>query len=325
MGATHLPAEAWPSFWDQPVARAWGRTPRELLCILLGLGLAALEALSGNLNHGANALFIVGGTGSGKDVDRALDALRAARGAIVRVGVGGGRYQVGELAGGALAPLADADAETGPTHPVLRLIDERDQVAERAHSLGVISNSAPTRVEWDAYVAACRNGGLPAPRVGDVNAVRAALDRVFRVGEQVGFGTFANNPRGGRSPPPRERGRSPPREPLDARRNRHSPPREFGRAPAPRGRRDDGPRSRSPPPRDRGPGPGAIPEFDHRGAAAARERDSGWDRRGGGRGGDPAAMAPFDRPPRRDGSREYRRRHRQQPGAPLRLLPSRGV
>ena len=85
----------------------------------------------------------------------ALDALRAARGAIVRVGVGGGRYQVGELAGGALAPLADADAETGPTHPVLRLIDERDQVAERAHSLGVISNSAPTRVEWDAYVAAC--------------------------------------------------------------------------------------------------------------------------------------------------------------------------
>ena len=70
------------------------------------------------------------GTGSGKDVDRALEALRQARGAIVRVGVGGGRYQVGELAGGAQAPLADADTDQGPTHPVLRLIDERDQVVE---------------------------------------------------------------------------------------------------------------------------------------------------------------------------------------------------
>ena len=142
------------------------------------------------------------GTGSGKDVDRALDALRAARGAIVRVGVGGGRYQVGELAGGALAPLADTDAETGPTHPVLRLIDESDRVAERAHSLGVISNSAPTRTEWDAYVVACRNGGMPPPRVGDVNAVRGALDRVFRVGEQVGFGALIGNVSRGRSPPP---------------------------------------------------------------------------------------------------------------------------
>jgi hypothetical protein len=122
-------------------------------------------------------------------VDRALEALRQARGAIVRVGVGGGRYQVGELAGGAQAPLADADTDQGPTHPVLRLIDERDQVVERAHSLGVISNSAPTRAEWGAYVDACRNGGMPPPRVGDVEAVKAALDRVFLVGEQVGFGS----------------------------------------------------------------------------------------------------------------------------------------
>ena len=36
------------------------------------------------------------------DPKHALDALRAARGAIVRVGVGGGQYQVAELAGGAI-------------------------------------------------------------------------------------------------------------------------------------------------------------------------------------------------------------------------------
>ena len=162
------------------------------------------------------------GTGSGKDVDRALEALRQARGAIVRVGVGGGRYQVGELAGGAQAPLADADTDQGPTHPVLRLIDERDQVVERAHSLGVISNSAPTRAEWGAYVDACRNGGMPPPRVGDVEAVKAALDRVFLVGEQVGFGSAPFSAGAARGV-----GRSPPR---DIRRN-VSPPREFGRAP----------------------------------------------------------------------------------------------
>jgi hypothetical protein len=145
-----------------------------------------------------------------------------ARGAIVRVGVGGGRYQVGELAGGAQAPLADADTDQGPTHPVLRLIDERDQVVERAHSLGVISNSAPTRAEWGAYVDACRNGGMPPPRVGDVEAVKAALDRVFLVGEQVGFGSAPFSAGAARGV-----GRSPPR---DIRRN-VSPPREFGRAP----------------------------------------------------------------------------------------------
>ena len=71
-----------------------------------------------------------------------------------------------------------------------------------------------------------------------------------------------------------------------------------------RRREAEGPRSRSPPPRDRGPRPGPA-EFDR---GAAREFDSGWDRRGGFGGGDPElAMAPFDRPPRRDGSRDFDR------------------
>ena len=209
------------------------------------------------------------GTGSGKDVDRALEALRQARGAIVRVGVGGGRYQVGELAGGAQAPLADADTDQGPTHPVLRLIDERDQVVERAHSLGVISNSAPTRAEWGAYVDACRNGGMPPPRVGDVEAVKAALDRVFLVGEQVGFGSAPFSAGAARGV-----GRSPPR---DIRRN-VSPPREFGRAPREMPR--DGPngggrverRSRSPPAERPGTHPCGCPR---RGLSPQRQRRLG--------------------------------------------------
>ena len=229
------------------------------------------------------------GTGSGKDVDRALEALRQARGAIVRVGVGGGRYQVGELAGGAQAPLADADTDQGPTHPVLRLIDERDQVVERAHSLGVISNSAPTRAEWGAYVDACRNGGMPPPRVGDVDAAKAALDRVFLVGEQVGFGSAPFSAGAARGV-----GRSPPR---DVRRN-VSPPREFGRAPREMPR--DGPngggrverRSRSPPPRDRGPIPAGA-----RGGDFPHRDNAGWERGPADRGDD---FAPYDRPPRRD-------------------------
>eukprot|EP00982_Pelagococcus_subviridis_P003383 25596-Pelagococcus_subviridis.AAC.1 len=61
------------------------------------------------------------GAGLDADVRFAMDALRDCRGAIVRVGVGGGQYQVAELAGG--APAGPNDPANSATQPVLRLID----------------------------------------------------------------------------------------------------------------------------------------------------------------------------------------------------------
>ena len=102
------------------------------------------------------------------DPKHALDALRSARGAIVRVGVGGGQYQVAELAGGAIPPASDGPG-AGRVQPVFRTLDRAGRVSERPHQLGVVSNTPPSRHEWDAYVDACVVGyksGTGPPSVG---------------------------------------------------------------------------------------------------------------------------------------------------------------
>jgi len=161
------------------------------------------------------------GAGLDADVRFAMDALRDCRGAIVRVGVGGGQYQVAELAGG--APAGPNDPANSATQPVLRLIDgQTARVAERPHSLGVISNSEPSQREWDEYVDACEacaraRTGPPPPRVKDVATVRRAIERAFRehddreLGGGGGFRDDVRQPPGGRGgggPPPAAFGRS---------------------------------------------------------------------------------------------------------------------
>ena len=140
----------------------------------------------------------------------AVEALHAARGALVRVGVAahghaGGAWEIAELAGGR-APSRAQGAVTAL--PVLRLFDRSGRVAERATELGECSNSVPSLREWDAYVENCAEAakagaGPPPPRVGDVEAVRDALDWTFR----------RDNGGAGRAydlPPPRLGGYGPP-------------------------------------------------------------------------------------------------------------------
>ena len=116
----------------------------------------------------------------------AVEALHAARGAIVRVGSAkhghaGGAWEIAELAGG----VVGSSSAPSMALPVLRLFDRSGRVAERATELGECSNSVPSLREWDAYVencaaAAAAGAGPPPPRVGDVEAVRDALDWTFR-------------------------------------------------------------------------------------------------------------------------------------------------
>ena len=141
------------------------------------------------------------------DPKHALDALRSARGAIVRVGVGGGQYQVAELAGGAIPPASDGPG-AGRVQPVFRTLDRAGRVSERPHQLGVVSNTPPSRHEWDAYVDACVVGyksgtGPPPPLVSDVETVRDTLDWTFR-GDNGGAGRLYD------MPPPRDGGRGAP-------------------------------------------------------------------------------------------------------------------
>ena len=99
----------------------------------------------------------------------AVEALHAARGALVRVGVAahghaGGAWEIAELAGGR-APSRAQGAVTAL--PVLRLFDRSGRVAERATELGECSNSVPSLREWDAYVENCaeaaKAGAGPPP------------------------------------------------------------------------------------------------------------------------------------------------------------------
>ena len=138
----------------------------------------------------------------------AVEALHAARGALVRVGAAahghaGGAWEIAELAGG----VASTSAKMAL--PVLRLFDRSGRVTERAAELGECSNSVPSLREWDAYVencaeAAAAGAGPPPPRVGDVEAVRDALDWTFRR-DNGGAGRVYDLPpprAGGYGPPP---------------------------------------------------------------------------------------------------------------------------
>ena len=113
----------------------------------------------------------------------AVDALRASRGAIVRLGVGPGVFEIAELAGGALPDSQKSKA----ANVILRAFDGRTgRVFERPYPLGDMSNTTPTLREWDTYVLGCQtaaatNKGPPPPRVGDVEQVRDALDWLFRL------------------------------------------------------------------------------------------------------------------------------------------------
>ena len=57
--------------------------------------------------------------------------------------LGGGKYQVAEVMGGAVAPPAD-----GGLMPILRCFDSRNYLVERQHTLSVVSNSTPNQLEW---------------------------------------------------------------------------------------------------------------------------------------------------------------------------------
>ena len=110
----------------------------------------------------------------------ACESLRRARGAVVRLGVGQGVFQIAELAGGA---LPDGKTVCGGKTAVfiLRAFDRSGRVFEQPANLGDLSNTVPALREWDTYLTACqnaaeRNNGPPPPRVGDVELVRDALD-----------------------------------------------------------------------------------------------------------------------------------------------------
>ena len=144
---------------------------------------------------------LVDALGADASAAQRAEALASARGAVVRAGVGGGRFAVAELAGGAVnggaenKPDADPNdksssnkkaAASGPVVALIRAADASgESVSERAATLGELSNVAVTRAEWDEYAAACRaahsSGRGPAPpRIGDVEAVLEKLDWTFR-------------------------------------------------------------------------------------------------------------------------------------------------
>lgn len=197
---TRFPDRASPATLDDALAIFATRADVSRLCAADERGPAPV---------GADAVHFASRKNS-YDPRVAVEALHAARGAIVRVGVGsnahaGERWEIAELAGGA----ADSGAGAGASAlPVLRLFDRSGRVTERATELGALSNSAPSPREWDAYVESCAaaaaaGAGPPPPRVGDVEAVRDALDWTFR----------RDNGGAGRAydlPPPRAGGYGPP-------------------------------------------------------------------------------------------------------------------
>ena len=195
---TRFPDRASPATLDDALAIFATRADVSRLCAADERGPAPV---------GADAVHFASRKNS-YDPRVAVEALHAARGAIVRVGAhahAGERWEIAELAGGA----ADSGAGAGASAlPVLRLFDRSGRVTERATELGALSNSAPSPREWDAYVESCAaaaaaGAGPPPPRVGDVEAVRDALDWTFR----------RDNGGAGRAydlPPPRAGGYGPP-------------------------------------------------------------------------------------------------------------------
>ena len=192
---TRFPDRAAPATLDDALAIFATRADVSRLCAADERGPAPV---------GADAVHFASRKSS-YDPRVAVEALHAARGAIVRVGYAGERWEIAELAGGA----ADSGAGAGTSAlPVLRLFDRSGRVAERTTELGALSNSAPSPREWDAYVESCAaaaaaGAGPPPPRVGDVEAVRDALDWTFR----------RDNGGAGRAydlPPPRAGGYGPP-------------------------------------------------------------------------------------------------------------------
>ena len=233
------------------------------------------------------------------------DALRSARGAIVRVGVGGGQYQVAELAGGAIPPASDGPG-AGRGSRVSNPRSRRSRF-RATPSLGVVSNTPPSRHEWDAYVDACvvgyKSGTDPPPLVSPTRlfAIRST-GRFAAITEARGAATCprpetveeAHRRKDGRGGGVAAQGGWDPRDHARDHRGTAGTARRDprGRSPPPPAR---DPRGRSPPPPARdfadrpGPGQGPGPV----GTAASRSRDAARDRvgrvaePGGRRGIDP--------------------------------------
>ena len=152
---TRFPDRAAPATLDDALAIFATRADVSRLCAADERGPAPV---------GADAVHFASRKSS-YDPRVAVEALHAARGAIVRVGYAGERWEIAELAGGA----ADSGAGAGTSAlPVLRLFDRSGRVAERATELGALSNSAPSPREWDAYVESCAaaaaaGAGRPPP------------------------------------------------------------------------------------------------------------------------------------------------------------------
>ena len=120
-----------------------------------------------------------GGPGTGGDLhhNRALNAMYASRGAVIRMCLGDGHYQVAELTGGALARFALGHQAV---MPVLRLINNDGHMQEQLHNLGAMSNSQPSQCEWDSYVNGKAGTSPPSLCLSHVAAVSDSLRQVFR-------------------------------------------------------------------------------------------------------------------------------------------------